>query len=310
MNSKQIAADLAANDTRRSELAAELESIRGPKPQLAPPDAGRTGWQPGDPLEGASEEYRRIALEGSPDEMVELTQRRDRIEAEISQLLFRRQDLKRRLATAIEEDRKKAAPGDAKKAAKAFSAALDKRDAARVALQEAEEELSQLMATIRGARELVGPEVAAITPLELRRLWTGTDGEVEPVRRRDEAGQLAFVRGALRQASDLLAPPSQKLLERVAERFRPDHEMYPTLTEVQRDEMENAATRAINECRTMLIGEGDLRDLEDDVALGDRAIKLSLAGAPRWRRHETEERLGVAGSREASATRRAVRGAE
>lgn len=172
MTSAEAAEALAVVEKRLGEVRERVRAIRPPaKAQPAPPDAGRTGWTPPDPLASAGPEYRQCIDDGDPETLASLTREHEQLQAELTMLALRRDKLRTRQKTAAHEEKLDAAPKVAKEGLSALDGALDDADAALKAAAEALDRVAELRRSIDRARELLDNESHFYSPETLRRCW-------------------------------------------------------------------------------------------------------------------------------------------
>lgn len=170
MSAAECEKEIARIKAREKEVGAAIAEIE-PPPEFKPnPGVPVEAYRNFDPLAGAGPEYRRVALEGTPAELIELGRKYEEAKAEANQLYLRRDRLERRLAAAKDEEARAAAPGELKR----LAGEIDERVArAERAIAEAKEALADCvswLAAVERHQKVIGVRGDVLTVEQFRRL--------------------------------------------------------------------------------------------------------------------------------------------
>lgn len=168
MSAAECERELAEIEARKSEVADEIAAIR--PPGEAPPALATGAYPDYDPLASAGPEYRRVALEGAPAELVELERKHEELEAEERQLYLRDDHLKRRLAAARDEEARAAAPGELKRLAGEFDEMVSRAERAIAEAKEAVGACSSWVRAVERQQDLTGERGDVLTVEQFHRL--------------------------------------------------------------------------------------------------------------------------------------------
>lgn len=169
MSSQQAAKARTEAEKRHKEVRARLAQIRPSTHEARAKVGAGPGTDP-DSLAGAGPEYRKVVLEGTPDDMAKLEEEHRRLEAEGRQLAHRISSLRQREKHAAHEEAVREAPARAKAGLDALPDILDRVDALLVELADALDEKEARVREIEAARKLTeGPPYWS--PELLRRVW-------------------------------------------------------------------------------------------------------------------------------------------
>lgn len=223
---EELVRDLSA---RIQEVGERIRAIAPPPP--APPARSPGYGRDFDPLKGAGAEYARVALHGTPAEMIALEEERAALEAEELQLLHRRDRLKEIAKTAKEREQVEAAPAELKK----LAAEVDDRiERAERAIQEAMEAIDACSSWVRAVEEqqkLIGKTGDVLNVEQFRRLGLVLRHRVieMTVHEVGEPGSYgSFVKkpalfnsrtDAMRAVRSLLPAPNPGLISKIKDRF-------------------------------------------------------------------------------------------
>jgi hypothetical protein len=276
MDSKECAAALKELAPRSRQVRERLAAIK-PSPhetrfaggRPSPPNLGPSsiGAPRFDPLRGSGAEYRRILLEGTPGELVELEREREELEAEARQLSARRDALRGRLEVAQREEKLAAAPKRLDGLRKGADAVLDRLDAARRELADAASAQASYFGDLAEARKLVGADAPGLSPLQVRRLVADEKGDVWWLRR-NENGEIVHNAKLLAAVRSHLEPVPLSLIQRLRRRFG------QSVDQGEVREHDEAAVRdEADHVRCRLIAEAEYDAANDFECIGRESVK-------------------------------------
>lgn len=267
-------------------LLARREEIKAPPQRTPVPAAAGIGSPQRDPFEDAGPEYRRVALEGTPQEMAALTREWQDLQAEATQLDHRRAALRQRIQAARLEEARAAAPRKARKLLEELPDIIDRVDDALEALADAMEAREGVLRELDAARALLADgDQVYFSPEVLRRVWAsefswhgirlGPSILRKMESTRSEAleylvpaltssgmeGQKIIRPALVKQARERLAPPPRSIVERLLSTFRKPQP--GSLMEVQRQRNEEEALEGLARNRVRAICAGRLDDLDE-----------------------------------------------
>ena len=162
--------ELAKVEKRIAELNAEIAEIKPPPPAPPAPAGAPGAFRDFDPLAGAGPEYRRVVLEGTPAELVELQRRHQELEAEAVQLAHRRHALQRRLATARDEEARAEAPRELERLAAEFEGVVSRAEKALEEAKAALDACSAWVSRVERQQDLAGARGNMLSAEQFRRL--------------------------------------------------------------------------------------------------------------------------------------------
>lgn len=266
---------LDAIEARFAEIREWRDRHKPPKPQPSGPRYGRDV----DILEGASPEYRRIMLEGTPEEGAEMERQREALETEGAQLAVRRDHLERRKKQAEHEEELGAAPKRLEARRKELPEKLDHAEAAVREARDALVGLEEWLRAVHQDRDLLEDDTRFLEPAELHRLgvllrhrvvekdeWTvmrdGAERKVPAIFNSPEQA---------RKAVDLLGAPDQSWFQRLLKAFGLGDESR------RRPQDERRVRAQVNEERVKFLAAGRPEDVDDGQAVGEAAVSTVSA---------------------------------
>lgn len=228
LTAAQCTAELGRVERRQREIAARIETIRPPSDVPTALDAERARRDEYDSLRGAGEEYRAAALDGDPEDLLELIREHETLGSEQIQLFHRADALERRKRAAEEEEAKAAAPGELKKLTAAADQTIERAERALADARAALAACGEWMREVERVQEVLETEGGVLSPVQFRRLGLVLRHRVEETTEHELINYMSMVgrsafrpalfrtrTDALRAARSLLPAADSGLLERV-----------------------------------------------------------------------------------------------